>query len=306
MGVWGAGLYAGDFAKDLSSAARAVSQLPFDGDRLAELLCSIEPGAEKDSSNEDHTTFWLVVADQFAKRGIVSERVTQKAMEIIDGGEDLATMSRLGMKAADLKKRRKMLLELRERILNAAPPAKPRRVLRKPQELIMAAGDIVVYPTARGNPINPYFPSIERIRPSWIQDGWGAALIVEAAREFDFLAWYRPITIASAMSAKPAIDQLVSNEIWVMRLPGTCSASHFKKMRLEKVGSLDVNRNKLHECFPNEPTGRSAVVNDISIANRFSVGPALRREQIHLPGEASSKNWGRQHEGIQRLNEILG
>ena len=85
MGVWGTGLYSGDFAKDLSSAARAVSQLPFDGERLAELLCSVEPGAANNSSDEDHTTFWLVVADQFAKRGIACERVRKRALAIIDG-----------------------------------------------------------------------------------------------------------------------------------------------------------------------------------------------------------------------------
>ncbi len=79
MGIWGTGLYSGDFAKELSSAARAVSQLPFDGDRLAELLCSVEPGAANNRADEDHTTFWLVVADQFAKRGIASEGIRRLA-----------------------------------------------------------------------------------------------------------------------------------------------------------------------------------------------------------------------------------
>src|SRR4051794_25578820 len=118
MGVWGTGLYSGDFAKDLSSAVRAVAQLPFEGERLAELLCSVEPSAANNAADEDHTTFWLVVADQFAKRGIVCERVRRRALEIIDGGEDIATLSRLGLDGAGLKNRGKILGELREKIVN--------------------------------------------------------------------------------------------------------------------------------------------------------------------------------------------
>lgn len=305
MGVWGTGLYSGDFAKDLSSAARAVSQLPFEGERLAELLCSVEPGAANDASDEDHTTFWLVVADQFAKRGIVCEQAKRKAIEIIDAGHDLAMMSRLGMDAAGLKRRGKMLAELREKIVNATAPARPRRVLKKPQPLVMNTGDVVVYPTGRGRPINPYFPSAEKMRPEWVQDGWGTAVIVEAGREFDFLAWYRPLTMANALSTKPDMQKIMTDQVWALRIPGTCSASHFKKMRLGKIGSVAIDSEKVRQLFPKEPTGRSAAVNDISIANRFSVGPSLRHEQIHLPGDAPHTKWGRQHEGIRRLQEIL-
>jgi hypothetical protein len=305
MGVWGTGLYSGDFAKDLSSAATAVSQLPFDGDRLADLLCSVEPGAAKNGSDEEHTTFWLVVADQFAKRGIVSERVRQRALQIIDGGEDLAMLSRLGMDAAGLKKRGKMLLELREKIANPTTPAKPRRVLKKPQTLLMNAGDVVVFPTARGNPINPYFPSVEKMRPEWIQDGWGAAVIVEAGREFDFLAWYRPLTIANAMSTKPGMREVLENDGWVLKRAGTCSASHFKKMRFEKIGAVTIDGEKLDRCFPKMPTARSAAVNDISIANKLHIGPGLRAESIHMPGATPNSNWGRQSERIRRVEEIL-
>ena len=305
MGVWGTGLYSGDFAKDLSSAARAVSQLPFDGERLAELLCSVEPGAANNSSDEDHTTFWLVVADQFAKRGIACERVRKRALAIIDGGADLAMLTRRGMDAVGLRKRGKMLAELRAKIENPASPAKPRRVLKKPQALVMNEGDVLVYPTGNGKPINPYFASVEKMRPEWVHDGWGTAVIVEAGLEFGFLAWYRPITMAAVNSTKPEMPEILENEIWALRTPATCSASHFKKMRLEKIGSVAIDREKVKQLFPKEPTGRSAAVNDISIANRLNVGPALRLEQIHLPGETPHYKWGRQHEGVRRLQEIL-
>src|SRR5258708_9895738 len=84
MGVFGAGLYAGDFAMDLRSAISAVSRLPFEGDKLADILCETEPGAAHHPDDEDHTTFWLVAADQFAKRAIVCDRMRDKALAIID------------------------------------------------------------------------------------------------------------------------------------------------------------------------------------------------------------------------------
>ena len=74
MGVWNPGLYSGDFALDLRSAIRAIARLPEDGDRLLDILCGTEPAAANNPQDEDHTTFWLVAADQFARRGIVSDR----------------------------------------------------------------------------------------------------------------------------------------------------------------------------------------------------------------------------------------
>src|SRR5262245_2633313 len=102
MGVWGTSLYSGDFAQDLRSAVAAVARLPFEPDRLVDLLCQTEPASANHPANEDHTTFWLVLADQFSKRAIVCDRVRDKALQIIDAGEDLAILQKLGMKPADL------------------------------------------------------------------------------------------------------------------------------------------------------------------------------------------------------------
>ena len=74
MGVWGSSLYSDDFAMDLRSAISAVSRLPYDGDKLVDLLCESEPSAANNPEDEDYSTFWLVVADQFTKRGIASDR----------------------------------------------------------------------------------------------------------------------------------------------------------------------------------------------------------------------------------------
>ncbi len=74
MGVWGTGLYSGDFALDLRSTIRAVARLPFDGDKLVDILSETNPEAARNPDDSHHSTFWLVVGDQFAKRGIRCDR----------------------------------------------------------------------------------------------------------------------------------------------------------------------------------------------------------------------------------------
>jgi hypothetical protein len=180
MGVWGTGLYSGDFAMDLRTTVAAVVRLPFDPDRLVEILSETEPSAANNPNDEDHSTFWLVIADQFAKRGITCDRVREKAVDVIEASEDIAMLEKLGMKAADIRKRRRTLGELRTRLITTPIGGKPRKVIGKPQPLLMEMGDVIVYPTCGGKCINPYFASKELDRQytksgpmPWKQDGWG-------------------------------------------------------------------------------------------------------------------------------------
>jgi hypothetical protein len=132
MGTWGTGLYSGDFAADLRSTVSAVLRLPLDEDGLVEAICGAETDAAKNPADEDHTVFWLVLADQLSKRGIFSARVRDMALAIIDGGQDAAMMRKLGMKPADLLKRTANLGELRARIAAQPTISKPRKSIRQP------------------------------------------------------------------------------------------------------------------------------------------------------------------------------
>lgn len=104
MGVWGSGLYSGDFAMDLRGTFRAVTRLPFDGEKLLQILCDLERTAANNPADEEHTSFWLVVADQFAKHGIPCTRAQQKALQIIDSETDITILMKLGMDSAGLRK----------------------------------------------------------------------------------------------------------------------------------------------------------------------------------------------------------
>jgi hypothetical protein len=137
MGVWGAGLYSGDFALDLRSTIAAVARLPSDGEKICDILRQSEPDAAENAQNEEHTTFWLVLADQFHKRGIECAGATSRALNLIDSGADAAIHRELGMSPPNLRRRTKNLDDLRRR-LREEPPGLRRAVLKKPQALILS------------------------------------------------------------------------------------------------------------------------------------------------------------------------
>jgi hypothetical protein len=282
VGSWGSGLYAGDFALDLRSTIRAVSRLPFEPDRLVEILTEFESSAALNPQSEDHTTFWLVVADQFARRGIASARAREAALRIIDSGQDVEMQRKLGQGEPGLRKRQRMLAELRDRLV-APPIAKKRETISKPQPYLMDVGDALVYPTCGGDCWNPYTTRPDQLRihgpgggQPWHQDGWGAMVIVERGRAFDFFAWYRPVVMRTGTVDKPDLETLSAGE-WHLELPGTCSPIHFRRMQIEKVGSFPIDAAKVHHLFPGLRPGISAAASDITIANRMKVWPEPQR-----------------------------
>ena len=270
MGFWGAALYSGDFALDLRAAAAAVARLPLDDDALLAALKASEPQAAENPDDPDHTIFWLVAADQFARRGVFPEEALRRARAIIADGGDLARLQALGAGPADLRKRAAKLEEIRA-ALDAREP-KARRTLAAPQPFVMRPGEVFVYPTSRGRPINPYFKS-KTLVPNWSQDGWGTAVVVSAERAFDYLAWYRVMTLDGAREAPPELAALWGEPRWVVRAPGTCSPLHMRRMELARIGEVALDAAALEPLYAKLPSGRSAAVSDISLANNLSVGP---------------------------------
>lgn len=309
MGVWATGLYAGDFALDLRSTIGAVLKLPFDSARLLDVLCQSERAAADHSDDPDHTTFWLVVSDQFAKRGIESKRAREMALEIIDSDSDLAGLEKLGMQVSDLRKRKKVLEQVRQRIMAPTVCARPREVMKRPQPFLMQTGDVLIYPTFGGRCRNPYFVDQDKDRMGtaslpWQIDGWAAMVVVDFGRAFDFLAWYRPLVLASAVTEKPNFAMLQGGLIWRLAPPGTCSASHFKRMRIEKSGAIVLDQKKLATSFGELCPGTAAAVRDISIANQISAGPHVSPKRIAEPGNLASVKLGTPYAAISGLRQI--
>lgn len=297
MGAWGVGLYSSDFAQDLRGAVRTVAALPFAPDRLLELVCDTQRQAADDPTDSDHTVFWLVVADQFGKRGIDCVGARDRARAIIVDGQDLAAMASLGMDQAFLAKRRTLLTELASQIATAPPP-KPRAVLKSPQKLLLEVGEAVAYPICKGDPINPYAVGKEWAWvKAWTQDGWGAFVVAERGLAFEFLAWYRPLVTTEPLPARPTFAELSAPRTWRLRSPGTLTARHAKHMRFDSVGCVPIDSGKLDRAFPRRGSATSCVVSDISIANNIRV----RGLDAH---EAQRVRLGRAPAPIATLSEI--
>lgn len=256
MGSWGARLYSDDFALDLRADIAGIARLPISGDEILGLIRAAAGEAAESPSDDEYTRFWLVVADQFQKRGIPCLEVTRKALAIIDTGADVKTLTELGLAAPALRKRAANLRELRVRVAADAPP-RARKVLKKPQQVIMRPAEIYAYPTSGGEPYNPYFTSAERERYEsafhWKADGWGAMLILKAEVAYGYLTWYLPLIVRKEMTQKPTLESL-RNEPWTRERPGTCLPSHFKRLGLERIGSVSIREAMLthlacpHKC----------------------------------------------------------
>jgi len=297
MGAWGVGLYSSDFAQDLRGAVRTVARLPFAPNRLLELVCDTQRQAADNAVDPDHTVFWLVVADQFHKRGIDCETARHQARAIIAGDQDLAMMASLGMDEKSLGKRRAMLAELESEIASA-PPLKPRPLLKSPQKLLLEVGEAIAFPACDGDAINPYAVGKEWAWvKAWKQDGWGAFVVAERGLAFEFLAWYRPLVVTEPFRERPTLAELSTPRMWLLRAPGTLTARHAKNMRFDSIGRIPIDPEKLDRAFPRRGSATACVVSDISIANNIKV----RGFDAH---EAQRVRAGRASPPIQALADI--
>jgi len=275
MGAWGVGLYAGDFARDLRPMVGALARLPVNGDRLTELACERFAETASNPRDEDHTIFWLVLADQCAQRHIDAPEARRRALEIIDTGADIAVHRELDMTEGDLRKRAIMLAALRPKLATPVDEAQRRGVLRRPQPFLMALGDCLVFPTSRGKGINSYFPSRAADR-TFQQDGWGAGVVCALGRAFSYLAWYRLGVLDETFPDRPDIARIRAGRFGPGLSAGTCSPTHFKRMELAKIGSLPVVEGAILRAVP-ELVGQvrspeTAAILDVSLCNNLRAG----------------------------------
>src|SRR5262249_1545427 len=227
----------------------------------------------------DHTTFWLVLADQFWRRGIASTRANEKALALIDSGADLTMQRKRGQNEPGLRARARMLAELRAQ-LTRPPPDNSRPVLRSAQPYAMDVGDAIIYPTCGGRPRNPYASDPNRLkiygpkggRP-WLHDGWGAMVIVDRGRAFGFFAWYRPLIVHPVLGSEEPVVSVLGPAPGSVALAGTCTALQFRRMEMRRIGTFAIDPTKREEALPGLATGARQAIGDISIANRMDVRP---------------------------------
>ncbi|MCA9252234.1 MAG: hypothetical protein KDA54_13980 [Phycisphaerales bacterium] len=291
MGTWGIGLYSDDYALDIRTMVSAVLRLPMNGDELLDLLRKEELCADN-PDDSDHFIFWLVVADQFARRGVECEEAKRRALEIIDKGLGLQDLEERGMSPGDLKARQKKLAELAEKIRNP-PPAKPRKTIKSKQPFLAEKGSVWCYPTMEGETINPYFKSVEE--EGFVQDGWGAMLVVDRGHAFEFLAWYAVVPVYLRSTVKPTLDDVVKARLYLVQWhswdpstkskvsggAGTLSRSHMNKMQFELLGKVNLNEAMIPEHLTEYANSHAAsdcgITGALHVALERKNGPPVKR-----------------------------
>ena len=275
MGVWGVGLYANDMAADMRAVVKSVLRLPVDEDRIVAILSDCERRAATDPADESHTTFWLVLADQLEKRGVAHAPTRDKAIAIIDRGDDLAMMEKLGMKQADLRKRATKLAELRARLAAAPRASKPRATMKTPEPYVLEVGVLYACPVKGSDCINPYRGKKNSDSSPWMPHGWRQFVVLNRGRAFDYLAWYHPLVAKKPVREKPHLSVASTDLWWQLDTPKTCPLRHFERMEIETIGTLPIDMDKARARFathrrgyvPLGADGRSWAVNEVTIAD---------------------------------------
>jgi hypothetical protein len=236
-------------AADMRATIKSVLRLPLDEDRIVDIVRDCEGRAAIDPNDEDHTTFWLVLADQFEKRGVAHAPTREKAIAIIDQGDDLTMMEKRGMKPADLRKRGAKLAELRTRLTAAPRLSKPRAMINAPEPYLFETGVLYACPVEGSSCINPYFGKKQLERRPFTADGWRQFVILDRGRAFDYLAWYQPLVCKKPVREKPQLSDAGADLWWELDTPKTCPPDHFDRMGIAAIGRLPIDMKKARARF---------------------------------------------------------
>lgn len=161
-----------------------------------------------DPSNGDAAYFWLVTADQFEKRGIACAEASANALQIIASGLDLARQKDHGADDKFLEKRSKVLAELAARLVSPRPLRVP--ASGKMPDMVVQTGDIYAFPTMSGFGWNPYRNAVEG---SFVADGWGAMVVLDTGRMFDWLPWCALASLTVDPTVKPYLEGAISGRL---------------------------------------------------------------------------------------------
>ena len=268
MGAWGGGLYDSDFALDLKGIINGMLRVPLsDDDLLAEIWASCGEGAV----GSEALDYWLILADQFERRGLKRQDIFERAIKIIESGEDLAELDELGADPRSLEQRRGQTTELGKR-LREPRPAKQRRPLKRPQPLLLEAGEALTWPTDKGDSINPYV-SQEKLWKlgGFSQDGWGFGIVTDAGHCYDVLAYYAVQVLQWRRAERPLLD-LAEHCPRSAYHYGTLKKLHLERARVERLGPVppDALGPPLEPATARQ-NARRAVLQDIGLTEVFGL-----------------------------------
>jgi len=139
MGTWGTAIFSDDLASDIKLRFRnKIGSGKSSTEATDELLDEYE---EEVNDSEESSVFWLSLASTQWNLGRLLENVKQKALEIIENGQDL---ERWNENEKEKNKRKKVLDKLKIQLLSEQPLAK---IINKPfvRKTKMEKGDLLSY-----------------------------------------------------------------------------------------------------------------------------------------------------------------
>jgi hypothetical protein len=232
MGAWGGGLYQSDFGSGLRADISGFLKAPLSDDELLAKIAGMH-GSGEDDDHVDAFDYWLVLADQLERRGFHRQDVFDRAIRIIEGGEDVAALERLDAEAGMIVARRKETGLLLERLRNPRP-AKPRRALSKPQPLLFEVGEALIWPTDRGNPFSEFLPVD---RDEFEPDGWGFGIITDSGHEYGVFAFYALQVLMWRRPERPSVE-LAAHCRRSDHHYGTVGKRALEHLRVERLGKV--------------------------------------------------------------------
>lgn len=263
MGTSGPGLYESDFASDLKAVVTSVLRVPKPGDELVAIIDHVV-GGDSLSANE-RTVYWLVIADQFEKKGISSDRASRAALDVIASGEDLDGLRGVGADDRFIAKREKILGELRKRLLAPRKQRIPR--VSKLPPMVLSRGSVYSFRTMSGRAWHPYRVQSEG---PFVPDGWGAMVVLEEGRAFQWIPWLAIAGLGVSPSTQPTLEAAL--EARIIAHPQTNGVgryipkpAHAKGLGLARVGSVALDAKRVAPHLSSWPLHR-AVQFDWTIA----------------------------------------
>jgi hypothetical protein len=245
MGAWGSGLFQNDYALDLKDAISLVIKVPGGNSYVLDILKQMHPESVT-PDNEDWTTFWIVVADQFEKRGLLSKEIISTTLGIIKNKEDLKRLEELELSKSELKKRSKLLNALSER-LNNPRETKEKKFPKNPPPFCAEIGDVFSFPVSGFESFNAWFSSWEEAQ--FEPNGWGAFIVIDRGRAFDWLPWLAVASTNVPRTKEPTLkDVLSANLIVHSQTNGAAKCvpkmSHFKRLPATLIGNVNIDSKK--------------------------------------------------------------
>lgn len=126
-------------------------------------------------------------------------------------------------------------------------PIKKGTISKKPPDSLFEVGQVFIFPTIRGYACRPYRLSTQ---DPFKADGWGALVVLEVGRAFDWFPLCALASLAVNPSKKPSLEAVQEAEL--IFHPQTHGAarcipkkSDIKLMQLELLGRVSPDKSKV-------------------------------------------------------------